>query len=76
MVWKCSLGAKRSPSFPLRPDVHGMWKEKTDSVEKASDPCGEPGQTQPESGGSSEELQTVSPDTTVGANRSDDAWNS
>lgn len=50
-----------------------MWKEKTDSVEKASDPCGEPGQTQPESGGSSEELQTVSPDTTVGPNRSDDA---
>ena len=50
-----------------------MSKEKTDSVEKAADPCGEPGQTQPESGGSSEELRKVSPDATVGPNRSDDA---
>lgn len=61
VVWKCFLGAKRSPSFPLSPAVHGMWKEKTASVEKAGDPWGEPGQTQPESGGSSQELRTGEP---------------
>ena len=61
MVWKCFLGAKRSPSFPPRPGVHGMWKEKKDSVEKPSDPWEEPGQTHPEREGSSEELRTSDP---------------